>query len=128
MLGLTSLLTQSAVSEQQAAWARDAVRSGQALLTIVKDVLDVSKTEAGAVELETVSFDVLAVADDALLPVRFSAEEAGLSLVVAAASNFARHRTGDPSRLRQIIRCACSHPSPSPRRPPPDASAALVSG
>ena len=103
VLGLTSLLARSGLPEQQAEWAEAAARSGRALLTIVNDVLDLSKIEAGAVELESVAFDVLAVVDDALLPVRFAADEAGLTLVVVAAADLARSRTGDPSRLRQVV-------------------------
>ena len=44
--GLTELLVRSELSDEQAGWARSAARSGRALLTIVNDVLDLSKVEA----------------------------------------------------------------------------------
>ena len=103
VLGLTDLLLRSELTDEQAGWTQAAARSGRALLTIVNDVLDLSKVEAGAVELETLDFDVLAVLDDALLPVRFAADDAGLSLVVAADAQLVTRRCGDPGRLQQIL-------------------------
>ena len=103
VLGLTDLLARSDLTAQQADWAQAASRSGRALLTIVNDVLDLSKVEAGAVELEVVRFDVLTVLEDAVLPVRFAAEDAGLALVLAPAPDFVAERWGDPTRLRQVI-------------------------
>jgi len=103
VLGLTELLLRSDLTDEQSGWTRAAARSGRALLTIVNDVLDLSKVEAGAVELETVPFDVLGVLDDAVLPVRFAAEDAGLALVVVADAQLVPCRSGDPTRLRQII-------------------------
>ena len=98
VLGLTDLLVRSDLAAEQAAWARSAGRSGRALLTIVNDVLDLSKVEAGAVELETVRFDVLTVLDDAVLPVRFAAAgrrpRAGR---VGPTRRFAAERLGDPT-------------------------------
>ena len=103
VLGLTDLLERSHLTTEQAGWARAAARSGRAVLTIVNDVLDLSKVEAGAVELEAIAFDVLTVLDDAVLPVRFAAEDAGLALVVVPADGFRPVRLGDPTRLRQVI-------------------------
>ncbi|MGJ7439696.1 ATP-binding protein [Aquipuribacter sp. MA13-6] len=103
VLGLTDLLTQADLPEEEAGWARQASRSGRALLTIVNDVLDLSKVEAGAIELEAVPFRVSDVVHEAVLPVRLAAEEAGLALVVAVSPALREDRTGDPSRLRQVI-------------------------
>ncbi len=103
VLGLTGLLAGSGLPEEQAEWARQASRSGRALLTIVNDVLDLSKVEAGAVELEDVPFRVGDVVEEALLPARMAAAEAGLTLVVAIRPALWQERTGDPSRLRQVI-------------------------
>ena len=103
VLGLTDLLLRSGLTDEQAGWTRAAARSGRALLAIVNDVLDLSKVDAGAVELETLDFDVLTVVDDAVLPVRFAAEDAGLPLVVVADPQLVTRRSGDPARLRQIL-------------------------
>jgi CheY-like chemotaxis protein/anti-sigma regulatory factor (Ser/Thr protein kinase) len=103
VLGLTELLIGSQLPPQQAAWAQAAGRSGRALLTIVNDVLDLSKVESGLVELEVVDLDVLTVVEEALLPVTFLAQEAGLELVVQPAADLVGARRGDPYRLRQIV-------------------------
>ncbi len=103
VLGLTDLLSGSDLPEEQADWARQASRSGRALLTIVNDVLDLSKVEAGAVELEEVPLRVGDVVEDALLPVRLAAEEAGVTLVVVVRPAMRHDRVGDPSRLRQVM-------------------------
>ncbi|WP_340289833.1 ATP-binding protein [Aquipuribacter hungaricus] len=103
VLGLTDLLSGSGLPEEQAGWARQASRSGRALLTIVNDVLDLSKVEAGAVELEAVRFSVGDVLEDALLPVRLAADEAGVTMVVVVRPSLRQDRVGDPSRLRQVI-------------------------
>jgi signal transduction histidine kinase/CheY-like chemotaxis protein len=103
VLGLTELLIGSDLPPQQAAWAQAAGRSGRALLTIVNDVLDLSKVESGLVELEEVDLDVLTVVEEALLPVTLMAKEAGLELGVSPAADLVRARRGDPYRLRQIV-------------------------
>jgi signal transduction histidine kinase/ActR/RegA family two-component response regulator len=103
VLGLTDLLIGSDLPPQQAAWASAAGRSGRALLAIVNDVLDLSKVESGLVELERVDFDVLTVVEEALLPVTFLAQEAGLELTVLTGADLVTARRGDPSRLRQVV-------------------------
>jgi PAS domain S-box-containing protein len=103
VLGLMALLLGTGLDTQQQSWALTAERSGRALLSIVNDVLDTSKIEAGAVELESVELDLLTVVDDALLPLRQAAEQKSLALIVAPARSLAQHRMGDPTRLRQVI-------------------------
>ncbi len=103
VLGLTSLLAGTDLDDRQRAWAQAAERSGRALLALVNDVLDTAKIEAGAVELEDVPFDVRTVVEDAVLPLRATAEEKGLALVVACSHDLPEHRRGDPTRLRQVV-------------------------
>ena len=103
VLGLMSLLVGSSLDPQQLGWARAAEGSGRGLLAIVNDVLDSAKLEAGAVELERIPLDLLDVVDGALTPLRASAEEKHLSLVVGPSRDLARHRLGDPTRLQQVV-------------------------
>jgi PAS domain S-box-containing protein len=103
VLGLMALLLETPLDEQQTVWAQAADRSGRALLSIVNDVLDTSKIEAGAVELESVELDLRQVIDDALTPLQTTARDKDLSLVVAPARGLATRRMGDPTRLRQVV-------------------------
>ena len=103
VLGLADLLLSSDLTPEQTRWAQAAARSGQGLRTIVDDVLDLAKVEAGALELEVADFDVVTVIEDALLPVRFTADETCLTLVVAPHAGLDRQRQGDAHRLRQVI-------------------------
>ncbi len=103
VLGLTTLLRDTDLDPRQRAWVTAADRSGQALLRIVNDVLDTAKIEAGAVDLEEVVLDLHEVLEEAALPVRAAAEERGLDLVVTAAPGLVARRTGDPTRLRQVV-------------------------
>ncbi len=103
VLGLTDLLIGTDLPPEQAAWAQAAGRSGRALLSIVNDVLDLSKVEHGSIELEDTPLDVLEVVEDALLPLYLVAADAGLTLLVSPAAGFTAARRGDPHRLRQVI-------------------------
>ncbi|WP_448641974.1 ATP-binding protein [Geodermatophilus sp. URMC 63] len=103
VLGLTTLLRDTDLDDRQRAWVTAADRSGQALLRIVNDVLDTAKIEAGAVDLEEVVVDLHEVLEEAALPVRAAAEGRGLNLVVTTAPGLVARRTGDPTRLRQVV-------------------------
>ena len=77
--------------------------SGQALLTILNDVLDVSKIEAGKLELEIGEFDAAAVAHDAHAAFTPVADRKGLVLALEVDDDARGLRAGDAQRLRQII-------------------------
>lgn len=103
VLGLLTLLQDTDLDAQQRAWARAAAGSGRALLAIVNDVLDASKVDAGALTLERIELDVLAVIEEAAAPLRITAQDKGVHLLIAPARGLSRHRIGDPTRLGQII-------------------------
>jgi signal transduction histidine kinase/AmiR/NasT family two-component response regulator len=77
--------------------------SGQALLAILNDVLDVSKIEAGKLELEIGDFDVEAVAGGVYAGFVAVAEKKGLALALEVADDARDLRAGDAQRLRQIL-------------------------
>ena len=82
----------------------DVVRqSGEALLAILNDVLDVSKIEAGKLELEIDDFDTEAMLRAVLAPFGAVAERKGLALVLDLRPDAAGTRRGDSTRLRQIV-------------------------
>ncbi|MDM8521791.1 response regulator [Desulfococcaceae bacterium HSG8] len=77
--------------------------SAKSLLTLINDILDVSKLESGRLELENTPFDLIRTTEDALRVFRIKAREKGLNLSLEIPPDLPRYYMGDPSRLRQII-------------------------
>ncbi len=78
-------------------------RSGQALLRIIDDILDVSKLDAGKLELETIDFDLADTVESATRLFEPQARAKGIELVVRIDPAVEQSRRGDPTRLRQIV-------------------------
>jgi signal transduction histidine kinase/CheY-like chemotaxis protein/HPt (histidine-containing phosphotransfer) domain-containing protein len=103
VLGMNGLLLDTALDDQQRKFAEAVQQSGEALLTVINDILDISKLEVGKVELELIDFDLREMAEGAvsLLAAKAHAKGIDLGLMIdAAASGVFR---GDPGRLRQIL-------------------------
>jgi PAS domain S-box-containing protein len=78
-------------------------RSGEHLLTLINDVLEMAKIEAGRVQLEIAPFDLGGMVRDVADMMRFKAEQKGLQLLLDQSSSFPRYIKGDEARLRQIL-------------------------
>jgi signal transduction histidine kinase/CheY-like chemotaxis protein len=78
-------------------------RSGEHLLQLINDILDMAKIESGQVTLQNIPFDLGAMVRDVTDLMRIRAEEKRLSLKVDQASHFPRYIVGDEARLRQIL-------------------------
>ncbi len=104
VLGMNELLMGSRLSAEQRDWAEAVRASGQHLLALINDVLDVSKIEAGRLSLEAVDFSLCNVLQDVQRMFAQPAMAKGLALEVHgdAAAQHAWLR-GDPLRLRQIL-------------------------
>jgi signal transduction histidine kinase/DNA-binding response OmpR family regulator len=103
ILGMTGLLLGTSLTEEQYKYAEVVRESGEALMTIVNDILDISKLEAGKIELESIDFDVLNTVENAIALMAGRAREKGIDLacfVEPAARGVCR---GDAARLRQIL-------------------------
>jgi signal transduction histidine kinase/CheY-like chemotaxis protein/HPt (histidine-containing phosphotransfer) domain-containing protein len=103
VIGMTGLLLDTALDAEQRRYAETIRTSGEALLTLLNDVLDLSKIEAGKLELETLDFDLQVVLDDFAAPLALRAQAKGLELICAAAPSVPTEVSGDPGRLRQIL-------------------------
>ena len=103
VLGLADLLLDTELSAEQRDYVETIQRSGQALLEILNDILDLSKIEAGKLELESIAFDPLQAMNDVLALSGPRAAAKGLLLDAVAAPDLPRDVIGDPGRLRQVL-------------------------
>src|SRR5262249_45441848 len=77
--------------------------SANALLTIINDILDLSKIEAGKLDLEIADFDLVVTLEEACDLVAFKADGKGLDLVIRVDGDVPRQVAGDAGRIRQIV-------------------------
>lgn len=103
VLGMTRLLLETPLSEEQKSYV-DAVHfSGQALLTIINDILDLSRMEAGQLKLDRIDFDVKNVVERTVEILKPRAASKDLTLDLDLAPDLPEILTGDPGRLRQLL-------------------------
>lgn len=103
VIGMTGLLLDTQLNEEQREYAEIVRTSGENLMVIINDILDFSKIEAGRLDMEHLDFDLRTTMEDTadLLAVR--AVDAGLELICRIDPAVPSHLKGDPGRLRQII-------------------------
>lgn len=103
IIGMLSLMLDSNLKPDQKRWASTALDSAETLLTIINDILDLSKLDAGKTETELLDFDVAGLIEGvtALLKVRANAK--GIVLRTDVATNVPKWLRSDPTRLRQIL-------------------------
>ena len=77
--------------------------SGEGLLAILNDILDLSRVEAGKLELEAIAFDLAALADGARQTFEPLAKEKGVAIELEVGEGVAGAYLGDPTRVRQIL-------------------------
>jgi len=103
VLGMARLLLDTGLMTKQREYAETIIASGQSLLTILNDLLDISKLEAGKLDLEIIPFDPRRAVEDALAVMASRADEGGLDLTRNIADDLPGSVMGDPNRLRQIL-------------------------
>jgi signal transduction histidine kinase/ActR/RegA family two-component response regulator len=103
IMGFADLLLDSPLSDGQRRHASLLRGAASSLLVILNDILDLSKIEAGRLELESIPLSPAAVADGALSIVRQQAVAKGLGVSLALAPDIPPWIAGDPTRLRQIL-------------------------
>ncbi|HEV8267027.1 MAG TPA: ATP-binding protein, partial [Thermoanaerobaculia bacterium] len=103
VIGMTGLLLDGDLTEKQRDRLQTVRSSGDLLLSIVNDVLDFSKLEAGRVELEQVAFDVRMLVEQVQILFADLARGKGLELAFAVDPTVPGTATGDPMRLQQVL-------------------------
>ncbi len=102
IIGMTGLLLETELNDQQANFANIIRVSGESLLGIINDILDFSKIESGKFTLENTTFDLCTAVEEIIDLVAVKAQEKSIELLVyyPKISNLI---VGDPGRIRQII-------------------------
>ncbi len=103
LMGSARLLSRTRLAGDQHEYVQALTYSGEALLTLVNDVLDMSKIEAGKLELESIDFDIRRLLQSIALVMHARADEKGLKLISDADEALPVALRGDPNRLRQIL-------------------------
>jgi CheY-like chemotaxis protein len=103
VIGMTGLLLDTELSEEQRRYAEVVRNSGEALLALLNDILDFSKIEAGKLEMEMLDFDLRALLHDFSATGALCAHEKGIAFICAADRDVPAYLRGDPGRLRQVL-------------------------
>ena len=103
VIGMTGLLLDTELNEEQRRYAEIVRASGESLLGLINDILDFSKIEAQKLDLETLDFDLSSLLEDFAAALAVRAHEKGLELLCAADLSVPTLLRGDPGRLRQIL-------------------------
>ncbi len=103
VIGMTGLLLGTSLTREQQRFAEAIRSSGESLLAIINDILELSKIEAGRLQLERLDFDLEAMLDDFADTLAVRAEQKGIAWVCRIDPEVPLDLRGDPGRLRQVL-------------------------
>jgi PAS domain S-box-containing protein len=104
ILGFSDVLRRDpTIGERQLETLAIIHKSGNHLLGLINDVLEIAKIEAGKVDLQVAPFDLSALVDDVVEMLRIRAEEKGITLLMDASADYPHHIVGDEAKIREIL-------------------------
>lgn len=103
IIGMADLLWETDLTPEQRKYLRTFRRAGSNLLMLINDILDLSKVEAGHIELEAIEFDLNDLVEKAIEILAMQANEKGLELACHLSPDVPCALIGDPNRLHQIL-------------------------
>jgi len=103
VLGMAGLLADTKMDAQQQHFVEVLQQSGESLLSIINDILDFAKVEAGKLELEKIEFELVSVIDSTIDLVSSRAHTQGIEVASYISPEVPTMLKGDPGRLRQVL-------------------------
>jgi signal transduction histidine kinase/ActR/RegA family two-component response regulator len=103
VIGMAELLSQTSLTTEQREWLRTIIGSGNQLVTIINDILDLSQIEAGKLALDPVRFNLRHLVTDAVRPFEGDANAKNVSIAVWLAAGAKEEVISDPVRIRQVL-------------------------
>jgi two-component system sensor histidine kinase/response regulator len=103
IIGMADLLLETDLTPEQQQYVQVFQSAGENLLNIINDIIDISKVEAGHVQLETIDFNLTDIIESTCDVMAVRAHEKGLELVYSAMPDVPTDLLGDPTRLRQVL-------------------------
>ncbi|MBL8212458.1 MAG: response regulator [Bryobacterales bacterium] len=103
ILGMTDFLLGTPLTAEQKEFAVAVKNSADALLTLINDILDISKIEAGKMRIERLPFDLTTTVEEIAATCALRARSKGLEFSWAATQDVPGYVAGDPGRLRQVL-------------------------
>ena len=103
IIGMSALALDTRDAEEQKEYLNDVMSSADSLLALLNDILDLSKIEAGRMDLDNVATSIPEVLEDAVRFLKPAAAQKGLALVLRRSPDIPGQLSADPLRLRQVI-------------------------
>ena len=103
VIGMLHLLAKEQLSSKQRHYTQTAKSSADSLLTLINDILDVSKIEAGKLEIEVIDFDLRSLFKDLASTMAHRVHEKGIEFILDIGEVHNQMVRGDPGRLRQVL-------------------------
>lgn len=103
IIGMTRILSETNLDEEQVEFVHTIRDSSNSLLSLINQILDLSKIESGKLELEETHFELRSLIDSTTSILDFAAKGKGLDVVVNISKDVPDHFIGDPLRVRQIL-------------------------
>ena len=103
IIGFTELLTETSLDDEQAEYAQTIRQSASSLLSLINDILDLAKIEAGKLELEAEPFELVDVVKNVAAMFKIPAREKGVLVAYCIDQRIPARILGDGNRLRQVL-------------------------
>ncbi len=103
VIGFTELLANTSLMPEQQNIINEIKTSSQILLSLINDILDLEKMEAGKLKMEILPLELQRIIDNAVSQVRVKSEEKGISIHTTIEDDVPKLLSGDPLRLQQVL-------------------------